>query len=103
MNPTTIDQMLNSSAPYQNLTYLDLLMIYATDLNLMVNLKLTGPVLGYSFTYHVVTAQNFSHLSPIIDSAVKHNEFVSIAVHITLMVIIILLLIPLHVLFRKRL
>lgn len=72
-NPTTIDQLLSSSVSYQNLTYLDLLMIYATDLNPMTQLQLDAPVIGYSFTVPIGLAQNCSHLSPIIDSAVRDN------------------------------
>jgi hypothetical protein len=70
---------------------------------LMTQLQLDAPVLGYSFTVPVGLAQNFSHLSPIIDSAVKDNEFSSIAVHISLMKLIAFLLISLHILFRKTL
>jgi type IV secretory pathway TrbL component len=70
---------------------------------LMTQLQLDAPVLGYSLTVPVGLAQNFSHLSPIVDYSVKDNEFSSIAVHISLMTLIAFLLIPLHILFRKRL
>jgi hypothetical protein len=101
-NPTKFTDIMNTSFS-QNLTYLDLLMIYASDLNLMTRLQLDSPVLAFSFTVQVSETQDCCFLSPIIDSAVNHSEFVSVAVQIALIFLIALLLIPSYFLLKKRL
>jgi hypothetical protein len=87
----------------QNISYLDLLMIYASDLNLMARFNLVAPTLRYSFTIPVAQTQNCSFLSPIIDEAVEDSQSLATAVHIGLMLVIVLLVLPSFILLRRRL
>jgi hypothetical protein len=98
-NPTT-----NSSLPsYQNISYIDLLMIYASDLNLITQLSLYDTVMKATYSPTIADIQNCSYLSAIIDKGVNQAQGVSIAVHIALMALITILILPLFCLLRNRL
>lgn len=43
----------NSAISFQNMTYLDLLMIYATDLSLMTRLSLYNTIITYTYTTQI--------------------------------------------------
>lgn len=85
------------------MTFLDLQMVYATDISLLTRLSLYNTIMAYTYTSQVDQAQNASRLSSVIDDAVRNTETVSIAVHSVLMVAIALLLVPSCCLLRKRL
>lgn len=80
-----------------------MLMLYASDLNLMTRLDIVAPTLSYSFTIPVAQTQNCSFLSPIIDKAVQDSQSLSTPVHMGLMFVIALLIIPTFVLLKRRL
>ena len=73
LNPATVVQLLNTSTRSQNLTYLSLLMIYTSDLNLLRRFDIDSPVMKYSYSVQVANTQNCTFLSPIIDSAVQRS------------------------------
>jgi hypothetical protein len=93
----------NSTTTYQNIRYKEAVLLYATDFQLMAQLKLNSTILKPSYSPTIAQAQNASHFSALIDQGVSDSQKISIIVHISLIAFSILLLIPLFCLLRRRL
>ena len=101
-SPETYQKIIDPSTASQVMTYLDLLMVYATDLNLMSRYQTSQHIITGSFTLQVSRAQNCSYFTSIITGTVRKTQLSSIIAHAVLIIVIIVFLIPFYLLLRKR-
>jgi len=87
----------------QTVTYLELMMNYAVDMNRFSSLKIsTGIMMYLTYSNSVTTIQNVTNFGTYIDGSITASKHNNIVIELSMCAIILIMIIPLCCVLRKR-